>query len=650
MKQPMNKTTLSAIALIVLLLLVGSVGILQASELPRNSSAAGPGAGGKIDAQLQAEMADLAPGQMTTAIVTLKDQAALGQIPGANRAARQQGAIRALQAHTNASQKQIQGFLRARAAQGLVSQTIPYWVFNGLSVTATPEVFQELAARDDVATITPDAIQVTPQTAAPESNLSVIHAPALWDLGWRGQGVVVANMDSGVDVGHPDLAGRWRGGSNSWYDPFGQHPTTPTDLSGHGTWTMGVMVGGDAGGTSVGVAPAAQWIAVKIFNDAGSSTATAIHQGFQWLLDPDGNPGTADAPDVVNNSWTFGSPGCNLEFQLDLRSLRAVGIVPVFAAGNFGPGNSTSASPANYPEAFAVGATDNSDLIYAYSSRGPSACGEAQTIYPDLVAPGVNIRTTDLYGVYNAATGTSLAAPHVAGGLALLLSAFPNLTADQQVAALTGTAAELGLVGADNTFGNGRLDLQAAHNWLAGGGASATSTPTPTVMPTDTPTPTVMPTDTPTPTAMPTDTPTPTATPTAMPTPTATRTPTSTPASAPTPTPVPSLHTGDLDGSKSSTKSAWKAGVTLEAHNAGHGVLKGVLVKGTWSGGFSGTSSCTTGNTGRCTVSSGNISKKSASVTFTVTGATRSGYAYQPGSNHDPDGDSNGTAITIIWP
>ena len=301
-----------------------------------------------------------------------------------------------------------------------MSQTTPFWVFNGLSVTAVPDVFQELAARADVATITPDAIQVTPvalqAAAAPEPNPSVIHAPALWDLGWRGQGVIVANMDSGVDVSHPDLAGRWRGGSNSWYDPYGQHPTTPTDLSGHGTWTMGVMVGGDAGGTSVGVAPAAQWIAVKIFNDAGTSTATAIHLGFQWLLDPDGNPNTADAPDVVNNSWTFGSPGCNLEFQLDLRSLRAVGIVPVFAASNFGPGNSTSASPANYPEAFAVGAADNSDLIYAYSSRGPSACGEAQTVYPELVAPGVNINTTDLFGMYYSISGTSLSAPHVAGG------------------------------------------------------------------------------------------------------------------------------------------------------------------------------------------------------------------------------------------
>ena len=235
-----------------LLLLIGLSGTILATGFPGSAHAAGPGAGDKIAPQLQAEMVTLPLGQMTTAIVTMRDQADLSQVPGADRATRQQGVIRALQAQVNASQRQVQAFLRARESQGLVSQTTSFWVFNGLSVTAVPDVLQELAARDDVATITPDAIQVTPvalqAAAAPEPNLSVIHAPVLWDLGWRGQGVVVANMDSGVDVSHPDLAGRWRGGSNSWYDPYGQHPSTPTDLSGHGTWTMGVMVGGDVVG------------------------------------------------------------------------------------------------------------------------------------------------------------------------------------------------------------------------------------------------------------------------------------------------------------------------------------------------------------------------------------------------------------------
>jgi subtilisin family serine protease len=222
-----------------------------------------------------------------------------------------------------------------------------------------------------------------------------------------------------------------------------------------------VLVAGDASGVALGVAPEARWIAAKLFNDAGKATTTAIHQSFQWLLDPDDNPATDDAPHVVNNSWSYDAPGCDLAFQLDLQALRAAGIVPVFAAGNFGPFPSTSVSPANYPEAFAVGATNNSDLIYPESGRGPSACGEEQTTFPDMVAPGVSITTTERWALYTVQSGTSLAAPHVAGALALLLSAHP-LNADEQVAALMAGAVDLGELGADNTFGHGRLDALAA--------------------------------------------------------------------------------------------------------------------------------------------------------------------------------------------
>ena len=302
--------------------------------------------------------------------------------------------------------------------------------------------------------------------SAPEPNVSLVNAPALWSLGYRGSGVVVANMDTGVDVSHPDLSTRWRGGADSWYDPNGEHPTTPTDVNGHGTATMGVTVGGDAGGTGIGIAPEAQWIAVKIFNDHGYATTSGIHQGFQWLLDPDHNPNTPDAPNVVNNSWSLSNPGCNLDFEQDLTSLRAAGILPLFAAGNYGPGPSTSASPANNPEAFAVGATDNSDVIYSGSSRGPSACGEASTTFPELVAPGVNILSSDLYGLYARWTGTSVSAPHAAGVLALLLGAFPDASAERQAAALEGGALDLGAAGPDNTYGYGRLDALAAYGWL----------------------------------------------------------------------------------------------------------------------------------------------------------------------------------------
>jgi len=426
-------------------------------------------AASKIDPLLQAELQSAQARQMVTAIVTLKDQVDLRSISGFDRPDRQEAVIRALLAKANASQVPLTGLLQSRRSLGSVSQIAPFWVFNGLSVTATADVFQELASRPDVLKITPDDIELvplSPPAAPPEQNLSVINAPALWGLGWEGQGVVIGVMDSGVYGSHPDLTARWRGGSNSWYDPYGEHPTTAFDQSGHGTWTTGVLVGDEAGGTAIGVAPLAQWIAAKIFDDDGNSTATAVHLAFQWMLDPDENPGTADAPHLVNNSWAFGAPGCNLEFQLDLQALRAAGILPVFAAGNSGPNPSTSVSPANYPEAFAVGSTNDSDVIANDSSRGPSACGEAQTYFPEIVAPGVSIRTTDLLGLYFNATGTSVAAPHVAGALALLLSAFPNLTVEQQSAALSNTAVDLGPAGPDDTYGAGRLDVLAAYNSL----------------------------------------------------------------------------------------------------------------------------------------------------------------------------------------
>jgi len=418
--------------------------------------------------QLQPQLDAAGRDEMVEAIVVLKSQADLASVRGLARKNRPGAAARILRARADLTQRPLRALLKLRRSQGLVSDIEPLWIVNAIAVTATPAVISELAAHPDVREIRPNLVVPAPRTAATsapaETNVALVNAPALWDLGYRGQGIVVANMDTGVDVTHPELASRWRGGTNSWYDPNGEHPTTPTDVSGHGTWTMGVMVGGDAGGSSVGIAPDATWIAVKIFSDHGTATSTGIHQGFQWLLDPDGNPATADAPDVVNDSWTMSASGCLLDFQPDLARLRAAGILPVFAAGNYGPMSGSSTSPANNPEAFAVGATDDADVLFPYSSRGPSPCG--QPVYPQLVAPGVGIHTTDLYGLYADETGTSVAAPHVAGALALLLQAFPGMSADRQAAALENSAADLGAVGADNSYGDGRLDALAAYQWL----------------------------------------------------------------------------------------------------------------------------------------------------------------------------------------
>jgi subtilisin family serine protease len=408
-----------------------------------------------------------APAGYRSVIVKLREQADLSGLQG-SQATRLHDVVARSQATAARSQLPFAKLARAWEKAGRVTSFTPFWVFNGFALTAAPDIVDALSRNPAVASVTPDATTYAPpsaaaSTASPEWNISLVNAPALWDRGFTGQGVVVASLDTGVDVTHPDLAGRWRGGTDSWYDPFGQHPTAPVDLTGHGTQVMGLMVGGDAGGTSVGVAPGSKWIAARIYNDQGQGTASNTHLAFQWLLDPDHDPNTHDAPQVVVNSWTYGS-GCNLEFAQDIQTLRAAGILPVFAAGNYG---SVNASPANNPGALAVGATTSSDTIASFSSRGPSACGEPSNTFPELTAPGVSVRTTDLYDGYTTQSGTSLSAPHVAGALALLLSAYPNLNVALQESALEQGSLDLGSPGADNTFGYGRLDVLGAYNAAA---------------------------------------------------------------------------------------------------------------------------------------------------------------------------------------
>jgi len=408
---------------------------------------------------------------MQDAVVYLKSHADLAGARTGPRRERPGRIERALRGHATVAQRPILDLLTRRRTERQVSAVEPLWITNAVAVTATPRVLRELARRPEVASIAPDVLVAAPEPGVPaattagpvEPNIGLVNAPALWDRGFRGQGVVIASMDTGVDNTHPDLSATWRGGGNSWFDPNGQH-ATPTDVSGHGTQTMGVMVGRSAGGSAIGMAPDARWIAVKIFNDRGVTTTTMIHRGFQWLLDPDGNAATADAPDIVNNSWTLSTAGCVLDFQQDLQSLRAAGILPVFAAGNAGPSAGTVLSPANNPEALAVGATDNTDGLYPYSGRGPSPC--TGQISPGLVAPGTSIRTSDLYAGYVSDTGTSVAAPEVSGAAALLLSAQPSLSPDQQSATLTAAAVDLGPAGPDNDTGSGRLDALAAYQRL----------------------------------------------------------------------------------------------------------------------------------------------------------------------------------------
>jgi bacillopeptidase F len=271
-------------------------------------------------------------------------------------------------------------------------------------------------------------------------------------------------MDTGVDGQHPDLVSSWRGGTNSWYDPYSEF-AQPHDGLGHGTQVMGVMVGGDVSGNNIGVAPGAHWISVKIFKDDATAFLSAIHSGFQWLLDPDGDPLTDDAPDIVNNSWgsISSQPTCDTEFHADVDALKLAGIEVVFAAGNGGPFDSSLYSPADYAEVVSVASVDEFMNVANTSSRGPSNCSTGY--YPNLAAPGVGIYTSDLSPIgaqYATVEGTSFAAPHITGIIALLKTAVPTASYSDVRNSLHTTAFDLGSPGPDDVTGFGLVDAQLA--------------------------------------------------------------------------------------------------------------------------------------------------------------------------------------------
>lgn len=442
-----------------------------------------PATGATLDPRLQSVIDSPFPDGEIPVIVTFRG----GVEPMALRdeaGQRQPRLASLLRERAASSQKAARDFLRSRNVAGIKNLNI----INGLAFTASVDTLRELAARADVVAMSFDEVIYPPEivpaltAGSAESNISLIKAPELWSLGYAGQGIVVATMDTGVDATHPDLASRWRGGNNSWFDPNEEHPTPiDTDEQGHGTSVMGVILGGNADGAYIGVAPEARWIAVKIFNDAGEAPTSSILDGFNWLLDPDGDPATDDAPHVVNNSWGFEeAPNICDESVTFLRQsvamLKAAGIAVLFPAGNLESDSLSeeapfysSIAPASYPESFAVGSVGTMTSVTTisnFSLRGPSACDG--TIYPELVAPGFYVKTTGLTAAapYQYVTGTSIAVPHAAGAMALLMSAFPGTRIDELEAALKSSATDLGPVGADNSYGYGLLNVRSAYDLL----------------------------------------------------------------------------------------------------------------------------------------------------------------------------------------
>ena len=389
----------------------------------------------------------------------------------------------------------------------------PFWVANMIWVRGNQTVVEAMAQRADVAHVYAnpwlyfgDLPEESPSTVlSPEAiewSLTQVNADDVWAAGVTGQGAVIGGQDTGYDWEHPALQNQyrgWDGGSAdhdyNWHDaihednphtavgnPCGFDSPFPCDDNSHGTHTMGTMVGDDGGTNQIGMAPGAKWIGCRNM-EQGWGMPSTYAECYEWFIAPypaggnpaqDGDP--SKAPDVISNSWACPpEEGCNADTLLPVvQAVRAAGILTVHSAGNSGSSCSTVNTPsATYTESFSVGATDSVDAIANFSSRGPSTfTGE---IKPNISAPGVAIRSSILGGAYGFKSGTSMAAPHVAGLVGLLVSANPALSGqvdllediiEETAVNLTSTQACGGIPGTEipnNVFGWGRIDAYSAY-------------------------------------------------------------------------------------------------------------------------------------------------------------------------------------------
>jgi len=464
---------------------------------------------GELSADLAAYLGTIPPGEKIRVVFRLA-----GAVDGttlkrelvdtyARRADRHRVALLTLQHTAGESQAKVQPVLQQMQMEGKAENVKTYWIDNLIAVDMTPAAVLEMAERGDVEKIYPypNIVPIEPLgqrgfakpgAGSAEVGLRKIGADSMWALGYTGEGSLIASIDSGVDSDHPALSSKWRGyngytSAESWFYPLGSDTIprallSPGDDSyGHGTMVMGIMVGHDPNtGDTTGVAFGAQWITAGALLVVGSD----MFETLQWMIDPDGDPNTEeDVPDVINNSWGYVTVpgavpqvGCDDLFWNIIDNLEAAGAVTIWAAGNEGKEGTLFVgairNPANRNtsdvNAFAVGMIDAryfpDSLPYIdYSSRGPSDCDSA-TIKPEVVAPGFLIRSTTPRGGYSLPLyfGTSFAAPHVAGAVALLREYNPNATVDTIKKALLLSATDILPPGDDNNTGMGLINIPAA--------------------------------------------------------------------------------------------------------------------------------------------------------------------------------------------
>ncbi len=452
-------------------------------------------------------LAHTAQGEEIEFLVVLKEQADLSEAEQLTAKLEKGRFVReALWAKAQSTQAVLASWLKRR--------NLPYrsfYIINALWVKGTRAVAAEIAARPEVARVEgnpllaglspiereaqPDDNQRLAAEPSLEPGVSTIRATELWALGFNGQGIVVGGQDTGVEWSHPTLRLRYRGSNNpvvnhdyNWHDSVhagggacGPDSPVPCDDFNHGTHTLGTTVGTDGDANQIGVAPGAQFVACRNM-DRGNGTPATYLECFEFMLAPypvnstpaHGDPGKA--PDLTVNSWTCpASEGCAPDtLRLAVEAQRAAGIFTVVSAGNSGPNCSTiSDPPAHYAAVYSVGAFDaRTGAIANFSSRGPILVDGSRRGKPDIAAPGVSVRSAIRGGLYANFSGTSMAGPHVAGAIAVLWSARPELknqlALTESLLNETAVRVDLSDCGSNgtpnNVYGYGRLDVKAAYD------------------------------------------------------------------------------------------------------------------------------------------------------------------------------------------
>ncbi len=384
-----------------------------------------------------------------------------------------------------------------------------FWIINAVWAEGGPALLKAVAQLPEVAEIHSNPVVRLEEPVRDETGLRTlewgitnINADDVWAMGYKGEDVVVAGQDTGYDWDVAALKLKYRGWDESnqssdhnynWHDAIhsnsgsndcGVNSTEPCDDHNHGTHTMGTMVGLD-GANEIGVAPDAKWIGCRNM-DNGNGTPTTYIECFEWLLAPtdlnDQNADPSKAPHVINNSWACPtSEGCNSgnwsDMEAAINNLLGAGVVVVASAGNSGSNCETvNAPPAIFDGSFSVGASNSSNGIGSFSSRGPVTVDGSDRMKPDVAAPGVSVRSCIRNGAYATWNGTSMAGPHVAGAVALLISADPSLAGQvAQIEDLLETTAggqttsqgcgnDTPTSVPNNVFGHGIIDVEAAVN------------------------------------------------------------------------------------------------------------------------------------------------------------------------------------------